>query len=88
MFYRTEGQHSELVVIGEKGKAQLQRDQASHIKESIADVSKVRITFSQVRATLELVLLLIPQRQTSAADDFAECNCDSSTYLCSVCLNN
>lgn len=49
-FAFTEGQNSELVVIGEKGKAQLQRDQASHIKETIADVGKVRITFAQVRA--------------------------------------
>lgn len=36
------------MVIGEKGRAQLQRDQASHIKETIADVGKLRITFSQV----------------------------------------
>ena len=44
-----EGAQSELVVIGEKGRAQLQRDQASHIAETIADVGKLRITFSQVR---------------------------------------
>lgn len=51
--FNEEGQHSELVVIGEKGKAQLQRDQASHIKETIADVGKVRITFAQVSAIAE-----------------------------------
>jgi F-type H+-transporting ATPase subunit gamma len=45
-----EGQESDLVVIGEKGRAQLQRDQASHIKETIADVGKLRITFAQARA--------------------------------------
>jgi F-type H+-transporting ATPase subunit gamma len=44
---RAEGQKNDLVVIGEKGRAQLQRDQASHIKETIADVGKVRITFAQ-----------------------------------------
>jgi hypothetical protein len=46
------------VVIGEKGKAQLARDQASHIKETIADVGKLRITFSQVQAGLLLWLLM------------------------------
>ncbi|BDA41901.1 ATP synthase subunit gamma, mitochondrial [Coccomyxa sp. Obi] len=51
--FNEEGQNSELVVIGEKGKAQLQRDQASHIKETIADVGKVRITFAQVSAIAE-----------------------------------
>ena len=38
------------MVIGEKGRAQLQRDQAAHIKETIADVGKLRITFAQARA--------------------------------------
>ena len=44
-----EGQQNELVVLGEKGRAQLVRDRASYIKETIADTQKVRITFSQVR---------------------------------------
>ena len=47
-----EGQESELVVIGEKGRAQLQRDQAAHIVETIADVGKLRITFAQARAAV------------------------------------
>lgn len=45
---RAEGQKSELVVIGEKARAQLARDQAPNIKETIADVAKVRITYPQV----------------------------------------
>ena len=43
-----EGQQNELVVMGEKGRAQLARDRSSYIKETIADTQKVRITFSQV----------------------------------------
>lgn len=37
------------MVIGEKGRAQLVRDQRDHIAAVIQDVGKVRITFSQVR---------------------------------------
>lgn len=36
------------MVIGEKGRAQLVRDQRAHIAATIADVGKVRITFAQV----------------------------------------
>jgi hypothetical protein len=39
-------------VIGEKGRAQLIRDQRDHIAAVIQDVGKVRITFSQVQLTL------------------------------------
>jgi len=48
-----------MVVVGEKGKAQLQRDQASHIMQTFADVNKVRITFSQVSHVLNHHNLLI-----------------------------
>ena len=50
-----EGQENELVVLGEKGRAQLARDRASFIKETIADTQKVRITFSQVRLTATML---------------------------------
>ena len=43
-----EGQENDLVVLGEKGRAQLSRDRAKYIRETIADTQKVRITFSQV----------------------------------------
>ena len=45
-----EGREADLVVIGEKGRAQLIRDQRDHIAAVIQDVGKVRITFSQVQA--------------------------------------
>lgn len=44
-----EGQQNDLIVLGEKGKAQLVRDRANYIRETVADTQKVRITFSQVR---------------------------------------
>ena len=44
----TEGQQNDLIVLGEKGRAQLARDRSSYIKETVADTQKVRITFSQV----------------------------------------
>ena len=50
-----EGQQNELIVMGEKGRAQLARDRSSFIKETIADTQKVRITFSQVRHTFTLL---------------------------------
>ena len=45
---RAEGQQNDMIVLGEKGKAQLARDRAKYIRETIADTQKVRITFSQV----------------------------------------
>ena len=45
---RAEGQINDLVVMGEKGRAQLSRDRAKYIRETVADTQKVRITFSQV----------------------------------------
>ena len=39
---------NDLVVMGEKGRAQLSRDRAKYIRETVADTQKVRITFSQV----------------------------------------
>ena len=45
---RAEGQQNDMIVLGEKGRAQLVRDRAKYIKETIADTQKVRITFSQV----------------------------------------
>ncbi len=40
---------NKLVVLGEKGRAQLSRDQKDTILETIADLGKSRYTFSQVR---------------------------------------
>ncbi len=51
-----EGQQNELVVLGEKGRAQLAYETVPpYIKETIADTQKVRITFSQVRHTFTLL---------------------------------
>lgn len=38
-----------MIVIGDKGRAQLTRTHAKSIDEIIQDVGKVRITFSQAR---------------------------------------
>jgi F-type H+-transporting ATPase subunit gamma len=45
-----------LVILGEKGKAQLQRDQADKIVATIADTQKVRLTFPQTCSIAEEVL--------------------------------
>ena len=42
-----EGKEDRLVVIGDKGRAQLTRTHAKEIEEIIQDVGKVRITFAQ-----------------------------------------
>jgi hypothetical protein len=44
-----EGRESSIVVLGEKGKAQLQRDQRSHIRTTITELGKFKMTFAQVR---------------------------------------
>lgn len=53
LLWRADGADKEnkLVVIGEKGRAQLSRDQKDTILETIADLGKSRFTFSQVRMT-------------------------------------
>ncbi len=50
-----EGEQS-LMILGEKGKAQLQRDQADKIVATIADTQKVRLTFPQACSIAEEVL--------------------------------
>ena len=37
-----EGQENDLVVLGEKGRAQLSRDRAKYIRETVADTQKVQ----------------------------------------------
>lgn len=39
---------NQLVVLGEKGRSQLQRDMRESIVATVADTNKVRITFPQV----------------------------------------
>ncbi|KAK9810544.1 hypothetical protein WJX72_012548 [[Myrmecia] bisecta] len=51
-----EGKKQGLVVIGEKGRAQLQRDQRKAINATVADLGKVRITFSQASTVAEDLL--------------------------------
>lgn len=52
-----EGKKSTMVVIGEKGKAQLARGaSAANIVATVADYGKVRVTFSQVSAIAGLIL--------------------------------
>ena len=47
-----EGRESSIVVLGEKGKAQLQRDQRSHIRTTITELGKFKMTFAQVGTVL------------------------------------
>lgn len=53
---KQEDKETGVVVVGEKGRAQLQRDLSEKIKMTIADVAKVRITFSQVSQISEDIL--------------------------------
>ena len=48
-FRPAEGKENLLVVMGEKGRSQLQRDMREAIAATVADTNKVRITFPQVR---------------------------------------
>ena len=50
LFPPAEGRESSIVVLGEKGKAQLQRDQRSHIRTTITELGKFKMTFAQVRS--------------------------------------
>ena len=43
-----EGRQSSVVVVGEKARAQLVRDQRTKIVATIQDVNKLRITYAQV----------------------------------------
>ena len=67
-----EGQQNELIVMGEKGRAQLARDRSSFIKETIADTQKVRITFSQVLHPFTL-LHISPQSALARVQSSAQC---------------
>ena len=68
--FLAEGQQNELIVMGEKGRAQLARDRSSFIKETIADTQKVRITFSQVQLafTLSFTLSSTSPRKSAEQD--------------------
>lgn len=46
----------QIVIVGEKGKAQLQRDQAAKISLTVGDVAKARITFAGASMVAEEVL--------------------------------
>lgn len=50
------GASSHLVIVGEKGKAQLSRDQADKITMTVADVAKARITFAGASMIAEELL--------------------------------
>jgi F-type H+-transporting ATPase subunit gamma len=50
-----EAEHS-LVILGEKGKSQLQRDQGGKIAATFADTQKVRLTFPQTCSIAEEIL--------------------------------
>lgn len=45
-----------IVIMGEKGRSQLQRDQRRSIKGTIADTNKVRITYAQASTIAEEIL--------------------------------
>lgn len=47
---------NQLIVVGEKGRSQLQRDMRNSIIATIADTNKLRITFPQVSAIAEELL--------------------------------
>lgn len=49
-------EHNELVIIGEKGRSQLQRDMRKNIFATIADTGKVRITYGVACAVAEEIL--------------------------------
>lgn len=51
-----EDKEAELVVIGEKGRSQLQRTNREAIYATIADTGKVRVTFAQAAAIADSVL--------------------------------
>eukprot|EP00887_Chlorella_sp_A99_P002529 scaffold6.g2529.t1 len=51
-----EGKTSEIIIMGEKGRSQLQRDQRGHIVATVADTQKARLTYAQACAIAEEVL--------------------------------
>jgi len=53
---QTEGKDSSVVIVGEKARMQLQRDMRDKIKMTVADVGKVKVTFSQVSHIAEDIL--------------------------------
>lgn len=44
-----EGKEASLVILGEKGKAQLQRDRRDKILSTVTELGKQKMTFAQVR---------------------------------------
>lgn len=48
-----EGKEASLVILGEKGKAQLQRDRRDKILSTVTELGKQKMTFAQVRPPLE-----------------------------------
>jgi F0F1-type ATP synthase gamma subunit len=44
-----DGKESQLIIIGEKGRAQLVRDRKDSIVATIQEVGKLRMTFAQAR---------------------------------------
>ena len=62
-----------MVVVGDKGRAQLTRTHAKNIDEIIQDVGKVRITFAQARwpaltACSKRACPSMPQKQSLRVD--------------------
>ena len=51
-----EGKTSEIFIVGEKGRAQLQRDQRAHIVATVADTGKVKQTYALACSVAEEVL--------------------------------
>lgn len=51
-----EGKENKLVVMGEKGKAQLQRDMKPDFAATVADTQKARITYAQASSIAEEIL--------------------------------
>lgn len=58
---------TDIVTIGDKGRAQLQRLAPDQIKLSIADTYKERVTFSQVSSKLRLAAMRYSSCHTGTA---------------------
>lgn len=48
----TEDKNASLVVLGEKGKAQLQRDRREKIASTVTELGKYKMTYALVRLSL------------------------------------
>ena len=98
-----EGKKSNIVVMGEKGRAQLVRVERDRILSTMNDINKMRITFSQVFAHLSSAL----QQQSSSSSSalqtvYTQMQCTASCHkhkvshdwnrlalspTCSLCFN-